>query len=80
MQCILYKIYFWKVFHMNYNLICTPICTNFFILVKSGRYSLVHERTTLSLYALFMAHVLIMVIVSRVGLVFLQEGFTPILS
>jgi hypothetical protein len=27
MQCILYKIYFWKVFHMNYNLICTPICT-----------------------------------------------------
>jgi hypothetical protein len=22
MQCILYKIYFWKVFHMNYNLIC----------------------------------------------------------
>jgi hypothetical protein len=84
MQCILYKIYFWKVFHMNYNLICificTPICTNFFILVKSGHYSLVHERTTLSLYALFTAHVLIMVIVSRVGLVFLQEGFTPILS
>jgi hypothetical protein len=42
MQCILYKIYFWKVFHMNYNLICificTPICTNFFILVKSGCY------------------------------------------
>jgi hypothetical protein len=22
MQCILYKIYFWKVFHMHYNLIC----------------------------------------------------------
>jgi hypothetical protein len=22
MQCILYKIYFWKVFHMYYNLIC----------------------------------------------------------
>jgi hypothetical protein len=31
MQCILYKIYFYNVFHMYYNLICificTPICT-----------------------------------------------------
>jgi hypothetical protein len=40
MQCILYKIYFWKVFHMNYNLICificTPICTKKIILVKVG--------------------------------------------
>jgi hypothetical protein len=31
MQCILYKIYFWNVFHMYNNLICificTPICT-----------------------------------------------------
>jgi hypothetical protein len=30
----LYKIYFWKVFHMYYNLICificTPICTKFY--------------------------------------------------
>jgi hypothetical protein len=34
MQCILYKIYFWKVFHMYYNLICificTPICIKFY--------------------------------------------------
>jgi hypothetical protein len=37
---------------------------------------LVHERTVLSLDALDMAHVLIMVIVSRVGLVFLLEGLT----
>jgi hypothetical protein len=41
---------------------------------------LVHERTTLCLDALDMAHILIVVIVSRVGLVFLQEGFTPVLS
>jgi hypothetical protein len=27
MQCILYKIYFWKVFHMYYNLIFTPMWT-----------------------------------------------------
>jgi hypothetical protein len=41
---------------------------------------LVHERTALSLDALVMTHVLIMVIVSRVGVVFAQEGFTPVLS
>jgi hypothetical protein len=41
---------------------------------------LVHERTALCLDALDTAHVLIVVIVFRVGLIFLQEGFTPILS
>jgi hypothetical protein len=43
MQCILYKIYFWKVFHMYYNFICificTPIWTKKIILVKSGCYT-----------------------------------------
>jgi hypothetical protein len=41
---------------------------------------LVHERTTLCLDTLVMAHVLIVVIVFRVGLVFLLEGFTLTLS
>jgi hypothetical protein len=41
---------------------------------------LVYERTALCLDALVMAHVLIMVIVSRVGLIFLLEGLTLILS
>jgi hypothetical protein len=41
---------------------------------------LVHERPTLCLDALVTAHVLIMVIVSRVGLVFLLEGLTLTLS
>jgi hypothetical protein len=41
---------------------------------------LVHERTTLSLDVLVMAHVLIVVIVSRVGLFFLLEGHTLTLS
>jgi hypothetical protein len=41
---------------------------------------LVHERTALSLDALVTAHVLIVVIVSRVSLVFLLEGPTPTLS
>jgi hypothetical protein len=41
---------------------------------------LVHERTTLCLGALDMVQVLIMVIVSRIGLVFLLELLTPALS
>jgi hypothetical protein len=41
---------------------------------------LVYERTTLSLDALVMTHVLIMVIVFRVCLIFLLEGPTPTLS
>jgi hypothetical protein len=41
---------------------------------------LVHERTTLSLDALVTTHVLIMMIISHVGLVFLLEGLTLTLS
>jgi hypothetical protein len=41
---------------------------------------LVHEGTALSLYALVMAHVLVVVTVSRVGLVFSLEGPFPTLS
>jgi hypothetical protein len=41
---------------------------------------LVHEKTALSLDALITAHVLIVVIVSRVGLVFPLEGPFPTLS
>jgi hypothetical protein len=41
---------------------------------------LVHKRTTLCLDAFVVTHVIIMMIVSRVGLVFLQEGFTLVLS
>jgi hypothetical protein len=41
---------------------------------------LVHERTTLSLDALVTAHVLVVVIVSHIGLVFLLEGLSPTLS
>jgi hypothetical protein len=38
---------------------------------------LVHERTALSLDTLVMAHVLVEVIISRVGLVFLLDGPSP---
>jgi uncharacterized protein YjeT (DUF2065 family) len=41
---------------------------------------LVHERTSLCLDSLVTAHVLIVVIISRIGLVFLLEGLTLTLS
>jgi flagellar biosynthesis protein FlhB len=41
---------------------------------------LVHERTALSLDALVTTHVLVMVIVSHVGLIFLLESPSPTLS
>jgi hypothetical protein len=41
---------------------------------------LVHGRTTLCLDALVTTHVLIVMIVPRVGMVFLLKGLTPILS
>jgi hypothetical protein len=41
---------------------------------------LVHERTTLYLDTLVMGHVLIMVIIPRVGMVSLLEVLTPTLS
>jgi hypothetical protein len=41
---------------------------------------LVHERSALSLDALVMSYILIVVIISRVGLIFLLEGPTPTLS
>jgi hypothetical protein len=41
---------------------------------------LVHESTALSLDALVMAHVLVVVIISHVGLIFLLDGPTSILS
>jgi hypothetical protein len=40
MQCILCKIYFWKVFHKYYNFICAPICTKSFFFAKSGCYNM----------------------------------------
>jgi hypothetical protein len=41
---------------------------------------LVHERTALSLDTLVTTHVLIMVIVSRIGMIFLLDGLTLTLS
>jgi hypothetical protein len=56
------------------------LCLSSLIDLTIGYMVLVHERTTLCLYALDTTHVLIVVIVSRVGPVFLMEGLILTLS
>jgi hypothetical protein len=56
------------------------LCLNSLMDLIIAHMVLVHERTALCLDALDTAHVLIVVIVSRIGLIFLWEGFTPVLS
>jgi hypothetical protein len=56
------------------------LCLSFLMNPTIAHMVLVYERTALYLDALDTVHVLIVVIVSRVSLVFLQEGFTPISS
>jgi hypothetical protein len=56
------------------------LCLASFIDLTIAHMVLVHERIALCLDALVMAHVLIMVIVSRVGTVFLLENLTLILN
>jgi hypothetical protein len=56
------------------------LCLNSLMDLTITHMVLVHERTTLCLYALDMTNVLIVVIVSRVGPVFLLEGLALTLS
>jgi hypothetical protein len=56
------------------------LCLSLFMDLITAHMVLVHERTALSLDTLVTAHVLIVVIVSRVGLFFLLEGLTLTLS
>jgi hypothetical protein len=56
------------------------LCLNSLMDLTIAHMVLVHERIALCLDALDTAHVLIVVIVSRIGLIFLWELFTPVLS
>jgi hypothetical protein len=56
------------------------LCLNSLMDLTIADVVLVHERTSLSLDALVMAHVLIVVIGSHVGLFFLLDGLTLTLS
>jgi hypothetical protein len=73
------------MFHLAFTLVlCLTLLhmlfLNSLIDLTNAHMVLVHERTALSLDALVTAHILIVVIVSRVGLVFLLERPTPTLS
>jgi uncharacterized protein YjeT (DUF2065 family) len=56
------------------------LCLASFMDLTIAHMVLVHERIALCLDALLMAHVLIVVMVSHVGMVFLLEGLTLTLS
>jgi hypothetical protein len=56
------------------------LCLSLLMDITITHMILVHERTALSLHALVTAHVLIMVIISHIGLIFLLDGPSPTLS
>jgi hypothetical protein len=68
------------LFHLLCLTLLPVLCLSLLMDLTISHRVLVHERTVVCLDALDMAHVLIMVIVSRVGLVFLLEGLTLTLS
>jgi hypothetical protein len=73
------------IFHLAFTLVLRLALFHVFCLsslmdLTIAHMILVQERTALSLDALVMAHVFIMVTVSRVGLVFPLEGPSPTLN
>jgi hypothetical protein len=68
------------LFHVLCLVLLLVFCLSSLMDLTIAHMVLVHERTALSLDALDTAHVLIMAIVSRVGLVSLLEGLTLTLS
>jgi hypothetical protein len=68
------------LFHMLCLALLLVLCLSSLMDLTITHMVLVHERTALNLDALVTAHILIVVIVSRVGLVFSLEGPSPTLS
>jgi hypothetical protein len=66
--------------HVLYLTLLLMLCLSSLMDLTIAHMVLVHERTALNLDALDTAHVLIVVIVSRVGLISLLEGLTLTLS
>jgi hypothetical protein len=66
--------------HVLCHTLLLVLCLSLLMDLTIAHMALVHERTALSLDALVTAHVLIVVTVSRVGLVFLLESPFPTLS
>jgi hypothetical protein len=85
MSSLIFRLVFILMFRLAFTLVLLltlvhMLCLSSLIDLTITHIVLVHERTVLSLDALDTAHVLIMVIVSRIGLVFLLEGPSPTLS
>jgi hypothetical protein len=79
MSSLIFGLILILVFHLALTLILCftlllMLCLSSIMDLTIAHMILVHERTALSLDALVMAHVLIVVIVSRVCLIFLLEG------
>jgi hypothetical protein len=68
------------LFHVLYLALLLVLCLSSLMDLTIAHMVLVHERTALCLDALDTAHILIVVIVSRVGLFSLLEGLTLTLS
>jgi uncharacterized protein YjeT (DUF2065 family) len=77
MSCLIFRLILILVLHLALLLM---LCLISLMNLTIAHMALVHKRIALWLDTLVMAHVLIVVIVSRVGLVFLVEGLTPTLS
>jgi hypothetical protein len=85
MSSLIFCLIFILMFHLAFTLVLLlelfhVLCLSSLMDLTITHMVLVHERTALSLYALVMAHILVMVIVSCVGPIFLLEGPFPTLS
>jgi hypothetical protein len=68
------------LFHVLCLTLLLVLCLSSLMDLTIAHMVLVHERTALSLDALVTAHILVVMIISHVGLVFLLEGPSPTLS
>jgi hypothetical protein len=85
MSSLIFHLILILMFRLTFTLVlCLTLfhvlCLSLLMDLTIAHMVLVYERTTLSLDALATAHVLVVVIVSRVGLVFLLERHSPTLS
>jgi hypothetical protein len=85
MSSLVFHIVLILMFHLAFTLMLLlalfhVLCLSSLMDLTIAHMVLTHERTALSLEALVTAHVLIVVIISRVGLVFPLEGPSPTLS
>jgi hypothetical protein len=85
MSSLIFRLILILMFYLAFTLVLHlalfhVLCLSSLVDLTIARMVLVHERTALSLNTLVTTHVLIVVIISRVGLVFPLEGPSPTLS